>query len=197
MLKASAPVTAILYSEGREVDPLMRRLAAHLEGAGCALAGFVQRNEERLGRRRCDMVLEDLASGALVGISQDRGPHARGCMLDVGELLRGMELAMAALESAPDLLMINKFGKTEGEGGGFRPLIAEAVARGVPVLVAVPLRNIDSWRLFAGGLAKEIDVAALNGGDAALLAALGLEVALAGTGRRLSRASPARSPGCR
>jgi nucleoside-triphosphatase THEP1 len=154
----SAPITAILYSDGREVDPAMARIASLLGEAGVSLAGFVQRNEPREDRRRCDMVLEELASGMSIGISQDRGPMARGCHLDLGELLRGMELARAALGSNPDLMIINKFGKSEGEGGGFRPLMAEAVMAGVPLLVAVPWRNIDGWRLFAGDLATEIPV---------------------------------------
>jgi nucleoside-triphosphatase THEP1 len=155
-LVASAPITAILYSDGREVDPVMTRLAAQMGEAGLTLAGFVQRNEPREDRRRCDMVLVELASGVSIGISQDRGPLARGCHLDLGELLRGMELARAALASSPDLMIVNKFGKSEGEGGGFRPLMAEAVMAGVPLLVAVPWRNIDGWRLFAGDLAREI-----------------------------------------
>ena len=31
-----------------------------------------------------------------------------------------------------------------------------AIDRGVPVLIAVPYRNIDPWRAFAGDLAREI-----------------------------------------
>lgn len=70
-------------------------------------------------------------------------------------MLGAMARARAALETAPDLLIVNKFGKTECEGGGCRPLIAEAVERGVPVLVAVPWDNLDGWRRFAGDLAIE------------------------------------------
>lgn len=171
----SAPITAILYSDGREVDPVMARLAARLGEAGLNLAGFVQKNEPRADRRRCDMVLEELASGASIGISQDRGPLARGCHLDLGELLRGMELARAGLASGPDLMILNKFGKSEGEGGGFRPLMAEAVMAGVPLLVAVPWRNIDGWRLFAGDLACEIPLERITAAPD-MLAALGFEL---------------------
>ncbi len=122
-------------------------------------------NAPRPGRHRCDMVLQELASGEVIGISQDRCPLARGCHLDISELLRGMELARRALAQKPDLLFINKFGKSEGEGGGFRPLIADAVALGVPVLVAVPWRNIDSWRLFSGELSTEIALEHLAGSE--------------------------------
>jgi hypothetical protein len=173
-LVASAPITAILYSDGREVDLVMAQIAARLGAAGLSLAGFVQKNEPRADRRRCDMVLEELASGTSIGISQDRGPLARGCHFDLGELLRGMELARMALLSNPDLLIINKFGKSEGEGGGFRPLMAEAVMTGVPLLVAVPWRNIDGWRLFAGDLAREIPLERITAAPD-MLAALGFK----------------------
>lgn len=179
-LSAISPIIAILYSEGRHIDALMLRIASTLQHQGCSLAGFVQRNQPRAGRQRCDMILEDLASGLAIAISEDRGPLARGCHLDVGELLRGTELGLEALEAGADLLIVNKFGKTEGEGGGFRPLIAEALQRDVPVLIAVPWRNIDSWRRFAGDMAQEVDVASLPSGTAGLLAALGFTVAVQG-----------------
>ncbi len=102
------------------------------------------------------MVLEEIASGECLPISQDRGPHARGCSLDVGQLLAAMQLVRAQLASRPDLLVLNKFGKTEAEGGGFRELIAEAIEEGISVLIAVPWRNIESWRLFTGGASREI-----------------------------------------
>lgn len=170
-----SPIIAITYSEGRDVDPVMVRTAARLADLGYRLAGFIQTNTPRPARRRCDMILEELTSGERIGISQDRGPMARGCMLDVGELLRGMALARAALETGPDLLLINKFGKTEGEGGGFRPLLAEALVRDVPVLVAVPWRNIDSWRLFAGEFSTEITLEDVRNDPDALLRALHAE----------------------
>jgi nucleoside-triphosphatase THEP1 len=102
------------------------------------------------------MVLEELAGGDLVPISQYRGPHARGCALDVGQLLAAMQLVRAQICTGPDLVILNKFGKTEGEGGGFRPLIAEVIEAGLPLVIAVPWRNIESWRQFAGPLAREI-----------------------------------------
>ncbi|MGL5114988.1 MAG: DUF2478 domain-containing protein [Beijerinckiaceae bacterium] len=167
-LHSGSPITAILYSEGRDVDLVMVRLAHMLLASGVRLSGFVQCNLPRAGRRRCDMALRELSSGEIIGISQDRGPEARGCHLDVSELLRGMQLGRQALAQKPDLLLINKFGKTEGEGGGFRPLIAEAIELGVPVLIAVPWRNIDGWRAFSGELSAEVAIDDLVAGPSGI-----------------------------
>lgn len=149
---------ALTYSDSEATDRLLRAVALRLLEQGFRLAGLVQHNQPRPGRSRCDMVLEELGGGSLVPISQDRGPHARGCALDIGHLLDAVQLVQTSMLNSPDLVILNKFGKTESEGGGFRALIAEVVAAGLPLLIAVPWRNIESWRLFAGGMAEEVNL---------------------------------------
>lgn len=159
---AAAPITAILCSEGRDAASLMLRIVRHLSASGVRSAGFIQRDIERPGQCRCDMMLEDLATGAVIAISENRGPEARGCRLDTHALMEAVAATERALLAAPGLLVVNKFGKTEAEGGGFRPVIADAVGRGIPVLTAIPWRNIDGWRRFAGSLAAEHKLADLD-----------------------------------
>lgn len=170
----SAPITALTYTDSEAADRALRAVAVALLERGCRLAGLVQHNTPRPGRSRCDMILEELASGELMGISQDRGPLARGCALDLGQLLAAMQIVRAALGSGPDLVILNKFGKTEAEGAGFRPLIAEAIEAGLPLLIAVPWRNIESWRHFAGEMTREFDLADLPADGRGLCDALGL-----------------------
>ena len=155
-MSAKSQMTALIYTDSDAADRLLRMLALHLMEQGYRLAGLVQHNQPRPGRSRCDMVLEDVSGGKLVPISQDRGPHAHGCALDIGQLLQATHLVQAALPSNPDLVILNKFGKTESEGHGFRPLIADVIDAGLPLLIAVPWRNIESWRMFAGDFGEEI-----------------------------------------
>lgn len=172
---AANPITAIVYASGQQIDQTMASIAIGLIEQGIAVAGFIQVNRQRPGRSRCDMVLEEIATTTRVELSEDRGPMARGCMLDVGQLMQATALATAALEAQPDVLMVNKYGKTEAEGGGFRPLIADAVVRGTAVIIAVPASNLDSWRRFAAELSVEIGVDAFCEVDGRrLLALLGL-----------------------
>lgn len=168
------PITALVYSDGEAADRALRSVCSALRDRGCRLAGLVQHNRPNPGRSRCDMELEDLASGALTGITQDRGRLARGCSLDIGQLLNAMQITRASLHLKPDLVILNKFGKTEAEGGGLRPLIAETIEAGLPLLVAVPWRNIEGWRHFTGEMAREYDLGALPADEAGLCAALGL-----------------------
>ncbi|PTM42886.1 DUF2478 domain-containing protein [Bosea sp. 124] len=167
-------ITALTYTDSDTADRALRAVALELLQRGCKLAGLVQHNTPRPGRSRCDMILEELASGELMGISQDRGPLARGCALDVDQLLGAMQIVRAALDTRPDLVILNKFGKTEAEGAGFRPLIAEAIEAELPLLIAVPWRNIESWRHFAGEMTREFDLACLPTDGRSLCDALGL-----------------------
>ena len=53
-------------------------------------------------------------------------------------------------------MIINKFGKHESEGRGFRSVIAAALDRGVPVLVGLNPLNREAFDNFAGGLATQL-----------------------------------------
>lgn len=152
------PITALVYTDSDEADRTLREIALIFMGKDWHLAGLVQHNILRAGRPRCDMELEDLASGKIISISQDRGPHAHGCSLDISQLLIAMQSVEDSLEQQPDLVLLNKFGKTEGEGAGLRPLIARVIEMGIPLIIAVPWRNIESWREFAGALSSEINL---------------------------------------
>ncbi len=178
-LSVPTPLTAIVYTDGQTVELLLQCIAHHLKEQGIRVTGFVQHNEPRTDRDRCDMILEDLESGSHVVISEDRGSLARGCMLNIQELLRAEALGARALENGADLLIVNKFGKTETEGGGFRSLISDAAVRQIPVLIAVPASRLAAWHFFSEGLAAEYSFDSLPSSLEAICRVIGLEPAVA------------------
>lgn len=145
-------IAAILYEadEGPAADTLLTDVAHHLRRRGLKLAGAVQSNPSQPGRNRCDILLEDLATGRVVKASEDRGPMARGCRLDAGALEDIVGLSSASLAPETALVIVNKFSKREAEGRGFRPLIEQAVGLGVPVLAAVKRAHLEPWSQFVG-----------------------------------------------
>lgn len=147
-------LAAISYDDGPAFDLFAFGLARDLRQAGWRLAGVAQVNEARPKRGRCDMMLEDLGTGHTILISEDRGPQARGCRLNSSALLEAGELIRHQLSGTVDLVLINKFGKSEAEGHGLRDVIAEAVSQGIPTLVGVPARNMQAWLDFSGGDVK-------------------------------------------
>ncbi len=153
-------IAALLYADGVYPDRVIARAIAPLRERGVAMAGAIQlKPAGQPGRHPCDLLLEDLASGEVTAIVEHRGKEARGCRLDVGVLTDVAEAVSASIHAdGPRLLIVNKFGKIEADGGGMRGAIAEAVDLGIPVLVGVPVRNLDRWRVFAGPLAVELAV---------------------------------------
>lgn len=139
-------------------DRLMAAVAARLRAEGVALAGVVQENVEHDPARPCHMDLLVLRGDDRVRISEDRGPGARGCRLYAAGLAAAAGMVEALFDrpgpDAPQLLIVNKFGKEEAEGRGFRPAIGRALAMGVPVLTSVGPRNEAAFTAFAGGLAE-------------------------------------------
>lgn len=146
-----------------ETDLLVAAVSDLLERSGLRLAGTVQTNISRPGRAKCDMDLRILPGGPVVRISEDRGAHARGCILDSGVLEQTVLAVQQRLDGA-ECLIVNKFGKREAEGRGLVPVIAEALERGLPVLVGVNGLNLPEFLAFAGGMAQALP------GDAAAAA---------------------------
>ncbi len=138
-------------------DRLLSAFAEALTDAGTALAGVVQTNTECADGYKCDMDLKVLPTGETIRISQSLGKNARGCRLDPAELERAVGLVTQSLDNAPQLLIINKFGKHEADGRGFRPVIAEALERDIPVLVGLNQLNIERFQEFAGSMADTLE----------------------------------------
>lgn len=146
-----------ITAEGRGVaDRLLAELAQDLIARGVPLAGVVQINRETRADRLCDMDLQVLGHDHHVRISQNLGPHARGCRLDPEGLETAVGLVEADLKSGPALVILNKFGKSELDGRGFRNVIGMALTEDIPVLTAVNKANLAGFLSFAEGLAEEV-----------------------------------------
>lgn len=144
----------MLPGRGR-VDRLLADVVERLEAQGIALAGTVQTNVDRDDRALCDMDLRLLPDGPVVRISVDRGPEARGCRLDAGVLEQSVLWVSRTLERS-ELLVVNKFGKQEAEGKGLSGVIADALERGLPVLLGVNGLNLPAFLAFADGMAVKL-----------------------------------------
>lgn len=145
---------AYTMAPGRgDTDLVLQGLATELALRGLRCCGTVQINTERADAGPCDMDVRVLPDGPILRISQDLGPSARGCRLDAAALETAVGLVAARLSSGADLLIVNKFGKHEAEGRGFREVIAQAVAMDVPVLVGLNALNREAFEAFADGLA--------------------------------------------
>ncbi len=97
------------------------------------------------------MDLIDLASDTITRISEDRGNLAQGCRVDTGALAEAVEMVERSIRiGAPDLVILNKFGKAEENGAGMRHAIGTALLADIPVLLSVSELALPAFELFAG-----------------------------------------------
>jgi nucleoside-triphosphatase THEP1 len=159
----SNPLTALVYEESFDIGKIFAAIAERARDAGIRLGGVMEKPspEPAPPGRRCDMYLQDLTTGQTIKISEERGALARGCRLDHDGLARTCAQVLSSVPNC-DVILLNKFGKTEAEGGGFRCIISDALALEVPVVIGVPRRNLAAWRDYAGDFAFEIDALTLS-----------------------------------
>ncbi len=150
-------LAAVIYDKGFRIDDFMRAVASRLQAEGFCVGGVFQENFGDHESPCSSMTIVDLRTGERFGISQDLGVDARSCRLDPRGLVEAGVRLDAAIEAGADLLVINKFGVGEAEGGGgLRSTFAAAIDSGVPVLTAVRPPYGEAWRAFHGGLAVDL-----------------------------------------
>ncbi len=137
--------------ESAIADDVLARVAATVMRAGVPVAGCLQ-DAQGAASGRSTRWLRFLDGSAPLAITQDLGAEAAGCSLDPSAL------AIAAARITPQiatarLLILNRFGRSEAEGGGFRSVIAASLDAGVPVLTHVPDRYRPAFDDFAGDMA--------------------------------------------
>lgn len=149
---------AYVMTETRgETDQLLSRFSESLLKNDVRLAGVVQTNTPCTDTHLCDMDVRVLPDGPIIRISQSLGTGARGCRLDPSALEQAVAYVQARLADRPDLLIVNKFGKHEADGGGFRPVIGQALIEGIPVLAGVNTMNHAAFLEFSDGLATRVE----------------------------------------
>ncbi len=149
---------AYTKAHGRgELDLLLTELAYRFKELGLETRGIVQINSGCETERHCDMDVQVLPDGPLIRISQYLGKEARGCRLDPDALATAVNEVGRSLKTPYDIFLLNKFGKQEAEGGGFRDLLAEAAASGAVVIAGTNPLNADAFSKFSGGTATCVD----------------------------------------
>ncbi|WP_339107072.1 DUF2478 domain-containing protein [Thioclava sp. GXIMD4216] len=92
-------------------------------------------------------------------IRQDLGRGAAACTLDSTALEGAVFRLSQDLARLPCNVpvILNKFGRQEAEGHGLRPLIAQALEAGHPIILGVPTQTEAAFHAFAGPLAEKLD----------------------------------------
>ncbi|MCO5091185.1 DUF2478 domain-containing protein [Bosea sp. (in: a-proteobacteria)] len=163
---AECGILVLVHARDEAPDPVIARVVARLEAKGLKPRGLMQHGEPAgCGNSCATLYLDDIGMGRRVRIFEDRGPEAQGCRLDTAGLAVAAGWLREAVEARPDLLIVNRFGKHEGEGRGLREEIGMAVAAGIPIVIAVKRQYLEDWLAFAGEAfaTAPLDAAAIEG----------------------------------
>lgn len=154
-------LAAIPYDagQGEAVDALLRDIAVRLRQEGRRVAGAVQWNEPRSGDSRCDMVLENLATGERFDVSAAQQGDPSACRLNSYALEHVAGLIADTIKPGVDLVVLNRFGKQEAARGGFRAAIEAAITNDLPVITALNRAHTGLWQHFSGGESTYLDPA--------------------------------------
>ena len=148
---AQCDLAALVYGAGEDPDPLIAGFVDDLRRAGRRPVGVVQRGRTCQSENPQFGVVM-LPDGEVVGLASDDGAPTVGCRLDPDRLTRLGVLLATAIEDGADLVIINRFGRSEADGKGLIDLIPLALDADIPVLIAVPERRFPAWIRFSEGM---------------------------------------------
>jgi hypothetical protein len=144
-------IAVIQGASGVLVQQLFRTLVDRWQPP-LRLAGVIA-EDHGLADRACTAgYLRSLGSGERFQIFHDLGPGSRACHLAGEGALAAAVAVQRDIADGCDLVLLNKFGKLEADGGGLRDAFSEAIDCGVPVLTSVSPAFAAAWEAFAGSL---------------------------------------------
>jgi Protein of unknown function (DUF2478) len=149
-------LAAIVFDRNEEPDPPLLAALEGLARRGVRVAGLVQERSHAENCDRHDVHVRELGGGEILPIMQDLGRDATGCRVDPSAIAVAARLLDRARATGPDLLVVNRFGRLECEGGGMLAEIGQAFADGLTVIVCVPKRYVGAWNAFAAGLDAQL-----------------------------------------
>jgi hypothetical protein len=148
---AQCDLAAVVYGADDDPDRLFIDFADDLSRLGRRVVGVVQ-----VGRS-CQSESPVLGVVVLPGrevvpLVEDFRTCAAGCRLDTGRLGGVAKQLASAIADGSDLVIINRFGRTEAEGRGMTDLIIRALDADIPVLIAVPEHRFTAMIKFSDGM---------------------------------------------
>ncbi|RZS33478.1 DUF2478 domain-containing protein [Corticibacter populi] len=158
----TASLAAVLHDGHGIAEPVLHDFVAWARRQGWRVRGLLQVSEVELpdpvsgGQCQRHMELVDIEQGRRYLISQSLGKGSASCCLDAAGVAEASAVLRRALVERPDLVVANRFGKLEVEGGGLRQEMAAVVEAGVPLLTALDRRFLGEWQQFAAELGQTL-----------------------------------------
>lgn len=147
-------IAAIRYAPGQSTRPALDAFIKALKERGVNVHGLVQEATTDHG-----MDAIDLKTGARIPLKRPTRYEADNklCSLNLSQLAEATMVLRRALDEGADVAVVERFGKTERDGGGLADDLLALMASGTPTMVTVPEEELEAWGLFCGDLGDVID----------------------------------------
>jgi hypothetical protein len=149
------PLAGIVFERSFEVDDLLAQAVRIIRSRKAKVVGILQENVLD-GSNERTLQLRSLAGEWAIPVLEKRGLAARGCRLDYNAIAEVSVRLEAILAQPADLLVMNRFGRAESEGGGLRQIYERAAMEALPVLTAIRSEYLNAWQSYHGGLGIEL-----------------------------------------
>lgn len=145
-------VAAVVYGRDAAPDTLLAAFMHDLLGQGFDVFGVVQDRPAFCAGTTAEPFFRPISGepGSRTETCRDRLATCGTALPDIGAWLA------AGLRRRPDLVVLNRYGSQEMAGAGLIGVLAEAIERDVPVLIAVPEALFPRWLSLARGLAVRL-----------------------------------------
>lgn len=147
----SLRAAAIVDDGSLDVDALLVDIARVQRQAGRRVRGLVMTRPNDDRSCASPMVLVDVHTQQGYLVSQALGRDSNSCRADPQGFARASEVLRRAVHEAPQLVICNRFGGLEAEGGGFRAELLGVLMNALPLLTVVATHHVDAWLDFTGG----------------------------------------------
>ena len=153
------PFAAAVYSRATEDRKALATFAANLRSDGVRVGGLLQEELVDGGGCRMGIDLVDIETGARFPINRPSKENMENgtCSMNTNVLADSTGALRRAVEEKVDLIVLEKFGEQEQNGGGLNDEILNAIAENIPLIIAVPEAALELWTERSGGLGSRLD----------------------------------------
>jgi nucleoside-triphosphatase THEP1 len=152
MIPLSASIATVIGPDSQAIQSLFEAQTKEWRASGVRVVGLIGEAHALPDRNCAAGFLRDLTSDARFAMYLATPPSHTSCHLD-GSGVDAACMALLGQIEASDVVVLSKFGKLEGLGGGLRPAFETAAAAGKPILTTVSEKHRAAWAEFTGGTA--------------------------------------------
>jgi hypothetical protein len=153
---AQCDIAAMVFGWSDNPDLVLSEFVKDLQTSGKRVAGMLQLGRQADAHRDHAIQVTLLLQKKDMTLGHRVLPQPVCCGIETQSLHDLADALTADIRSGADVVVINRFGKLEVEGGGFVEAIAAAAALDIPVIVAVPESNFRSWIAYSGGMSVKL-----------------------------------------